>query len=62
MVGDSLKTLRAAIALCETEGDFVSRDLLEGIIEDEEDFLDWLETQDSLIRNMGLNNYIQSQA
>lgn len=54
--------LRGAIALCESTGDFVSRDLLDGILEDEEEFLDWLETQAGLIERTGLENYIQSQA
>ena len=54
--------LRTAIALCETKGDYVSRDLLDDILEDEEEYLDWLETQVSLIKDIGLPNYIQSQA
>ncbi len=60
--GDCIAELRAAIALCEQEQDFISRELLDGIIEDEEEFLDWLETQVGLIKEMGLQNYIQSQA
>ena len=62
LTGDSLDTLRSAIAICEAEDDFVSRALLEEICEDEEDFLDWLETQAGLIAAMGIENYIQSQA
>ena len=61
LMDEALQTLRKVIALCEEEDDFVSRDLLEGIIEDEEEFLDWLETQQSLIGDMGLQNYMQSQ-
>ena len=53
--------LRAAIVVCENKGDFVSRDLLEGIIEDEEEYLDWLESQMYLVENAGIQNYIQSQ-
>jgi bacterioferritin len=56
-----LKDLRTAIAVCEEEQDYVSRDLLDGIIEDEEEFLDWLEVQQWQIENQGLQNYIQSQ-
>ena len=59
--GDCIGELRAAIALCEKQRDFVSRALLDDILEDEEEFLDWLETQIGLITDVGLQNYIQSQ-
>jgi len=61
LLDSMLKDLRDAIALCEIESDFVSRDLLDHIIEDEEEFLDWLETQQWQIKEQGLQNYIQSQ-
>lgn len=53
--------LKDAIALCETEKDFVSRALLEDILEYEEGFVDWLETQEYQIQNMSLQNYLQAQ-
>ncbi|MBF0675691.1 MULTISPECIES: bacterioferritin [unclassified Pseudomonas] len=53
--------LRAAIAYCESVGDYGSRDLLEDILESEEEHVDWLETQLSLIGSVGLENYLQSQ-
>mgnify|MGYP000433108101 CR=1 FL=1 len=59
---EQLTQLRDAIALCETEQDYISRDLLEDILEYEEDYVDWLETQQYLIANAGIENYIQSKA
>ena len=56
-----LPTLRKAIALCEDKQDYVSRTLLEDILGYEEDHLDWLETQQHLIGNIGIEKYLQSQ-
>ncbi len=52
--------LREGIAYCESVGDFVSRDLLSGILDNEEEHVDWLETQLQLIDRVGLENYQQS--
>ncbi|HAC87419.1 MAG TPA: bacterioferritin, partial [Gammaproteobacteria bacterium] len=52
--------LREGITYCESVGDFVSRDLLSGILDSEEDHIDWLETQLGLIDKVGLENYQQS--
>ena len=60
--GDSLPLLRTAIAKCEATGDYVSRELLEDILEDEEEYLDWLESQQWQIEKTGLQNYLQSQS
>ena len=57
----AVKKLREFIALCEQEADFVSRDLLSSILSSEEEHVDWLETQQSLIDKAGLANYTQSQ-
>jgi len=53
--------LRAAIADCEGAGDYVSRQLFADILSSEEEHIDWLETQLSLIQRVGLENYCQSQ-
>lgn len=53
--------LRAAIADCEKESDYVSRELFEDILESEEEHIDWLETQLDLIKRVGIQNYSQSQ-
>ena len=57
----SREDLRAAVTHCESVRDFVSRELFEDILEDEEDHIDWLETQIGLIDEVGLQNYLQSQ-
>lgn len=54
--------LREAIALCEQEKDYESREILEKLLYDtEEDHIFWLEKQVGLIDKIGIQNYIQSQ-
>ena len=53
--------LKTAIAHCEKVGDYISRELLEDILESEEEHIDFLETQLDLIGQVGLQNYLQSQ-
>ena len=54
--------LREAIALCEKEQDYQSREILEAMLADtEEDHAYWLEKQLGLINKIGLQNYLQSQ-
>jgi bacterioferritin len=48
------------IALCEQLQDYVSRDLLEDLLEHCEEAIDWLETQQTLIENVTLPNYLQA--
>ncbi|HEU0198646.1 MAG TPA: bacterioferritin [Nevskiaceae bacterium] len=51
----------AAIGICEAAQDYVSRALLVDIQHDEEDHIDWLETQLELVAKVGAENYLQSQ-
>ncbi|MEP3246226.1 MAG: bacterioferritin [Sneathiella sp.] len=53
---------KAALAACEKAQDYVTREVLEDILEKQEDHMDWLDIQQGLIKSMGLKNYIQSQA
>ncbi|MBD1553037.1 bacterioferritin [Pseudomonas typographi] len=55
--------LRKGIALCELHNDYVSREILRVQLNDtEEDHTYWLEKQLGLIKSIGLENYLQSQA
>ncbi len=54
--------LKDAIAYCETVRDFPSRDLLASILTSEEEHVDFIETQQTMIVQMGLANYIQLQS
>ena len=58
---EAIPVLREAIGYFEQERDFVSRDLLEKILAEEEDHVDWLETQLQLIEQIGLANYLQDK-
>ncbi len=57
---EQITAVKAAIVLCENEADYVSRELLEKILTEEEDHLDWIESQQFLIENTGIENYLQS--
>ncbi|MCS3456360.1 bacterioferritin [Aeromonas rivuli] len=58
---DAIPDLKVAIGYAESKHDYVSRDLFQEILEDEEEHVDWLETQIDLIGRIGLENYQQSQ-
>ena len=57
----AIPDLRDAISYCEEVKDYVSRDMLNDILESEEEHVDWLETQLSLIDKIGIERYQQSQ-
>jgi bacterioferritin len=57
----AIPDLRVAVDYCESVKDFVTRELLEDILESEEEHVDWLETQLSLIEKVGIQNYLQSK-
>ncbi len=59
---DVISNLKEAIACCETEQDFQTREILEELLTDtEEDHAYWLEIQLGLIEQVGLENYLQSK-
>lgn len=51
---------KKAIACCESAGDYVSRDLLEKIMSNGEEQVDWLESQQYIIQHSGMENYLQA--
>jgi bacterioferritin len=55
-------TLKEGIAHCEEVGDYISRELLEDILESEEEHIDWLETQLELMQKVGVQNWLQTQS
>ena len=53
-------TIKDGIAYCETARDYVSRDLLQKILDDTEEHIDFLETQLDVASKVGEQNYLQS--
>jgi bacterioferritin len=58
---EAVVRLNAGIASCVAKGDNGTRDLLADILEGEEDHVDWLERQLTLIEQVGLQNYLSQQ-
>ncbi|EDQ00479.1 bacterioferritin [Shewanella benthica] len=61
MIEEQILALRIAIEICESQRDYVSRDLFADLLEDEEEHLDWIESQQELISLTGTQNYLQSK-
>ncbi|WP_180082558.1 bacterioferritin [Acinetobacter sp. YH12201] len=60
-VNENIEALQKAVSLAEQEMDYVTRDLVQEILEKEEEYLDWTITQLDLVEKVGIENYIQSQ-
>ncbi len=58
---EALPALRDGIAHCEKVGDYVSRQLFADILDSEEEHIDWIETQLSLMDRLGEQNYLQTK-
>lgn len=61
MLLDIRVNLQDTMKLCEEVRDYISRDMLEDMMEKTEAYIDWRETQQWLVANTGLENYLQSQ-
>lgn len=58
---EALPVLKDGIAHCEAVGDYTSRQLFADILDSEEEHIDWIETQLSLIERIGEPNYLAQQ-
>ena len=58
---EALQLLKDAIVHCEGVGDFTSRQLFADILDSEEEHIDWIETQLSLVERIGEQNYLAQQ-
>lgn len=54
------QVIKDAIAICEREQDYVSRELLVGLKDESEEYIDWLESNMELMERIGIERYIQS--
>jgi bacterioferritin len=59
---EAIPLLKDAIQHCETVRDYISREVFERILDNEEEHVDFLETQFEMISRMGLQNYVQLQS
>ena len=59
---EAIPVLREGIAYAESVHDFISRDLMKRILANEEEHVDYLERQFDMIKQMGIQNYVQLQS
>ena len=57
----AIERYRRGVALADEQGDVGTRELLEHLLVGEEEHLDWIETQQSAIADIGIQNYLQAQ-
>lgn len=62
LITEAIALLRKGVATCERVSDFVSRDLLREMLDDEEQHSHWIEVQLDLATRIGRQNYLQSQS
>ncbi|MCA9473551.1 MAG: bacterioferritin [Nitrospirales bacterium] len=58
---ENLSLLRDAITHCASVGDYTTRQKLEVIAKSEEEHIDWIETQQETVKQVGLENYLSEQ-
>ncbi len=58
---NAIERYRSGVQLCLEQGDVGTRELLEALLVGEEAHLDWIETQQSLIDDIGVERYLQAQ-
>ena len=58
---DMVKLLSEGIGHCMKVGDYTTRHMLEDMVKDEEEHIDWIETQLETIKQVGLENYLSEQ-
>jgi bacterioferritin len=61
MLLDIRSNIQNTMEQCEEVKDYISRDILEDMLENIENQVDWAETQQWLVENTGIKNYLQSQ-
>lgn len=61
MLMNMRSNIQQTMKQCEEVRDYISRDMLEDMLETTEEYIDWCETQQWLLNNIGIENYLQSQ-